>query len=149
MLNEPSTIQYVQSVMSWYCGCCCCVGSQESSVYIIWMYIKQNHRVLLVLRIFYVLVLDKITYDNAYSTLWYNVFFCVDLKMSTVETYLYIKHLEIFWLNIIFLLKMITTIWTLLFTCLFLYLPCSITSCLRSALDKCFWNSWAKLKYLV
>ena len=140
LLNESSTILYVQYVTGWYYGCCCCVGNQEPSVYIIWMYIKQSHRVLLVLRIFHVLVLDKIKYDNDYSTLWYDVVFCVDHKMTTVETCLYINHLEIFWLNIIFLLKIIPPLWPLLFNCHFfaLYLinNSMFTFCIRQVFFK-------------
>ena len=56
-----------------------------------YMYIQHRHRLYGILRIWYVPFLDKITYDNAYSSLWHRLVLCVKHKVAMMETGFYLK----------------------------------------------------------
>ena len=76
------------------------------------------------------------------ETMW----FCVwTTKWQLWKLIFFTKNIDIFVRNIRILLNMILIFCPFLFTCPFLYLPWSITTCLYASLDRCFWNYLAKL----
>ena len=67
------------------------MSNHELRVCLAYICIHHRHRVYVVLRIFYVLVLDQIEYYNDYSTLWHHLVLCVNHKMAMMENGLYYK----------------------------------------------------------
>ena len=101
-----------------------------------------------VLCVFYVLVLDQISYDNSYSTLWNHVIFVWNAKLKLWKLILIKKYFGIFESNITILLNIILIFCLLLFTCPF-YFHLSITTCLCAAWDRCLLNSLVKISSCV
>ena len=94
--------------------------NQESRVCITYNYIQGRHRIFGILFICYVLFLDRITYDHAYSTLWHHVVLYVDRKFQWCKLCCITKHFNIFVHNIKILLHVILPLCSLLFTWPFL-----------------------------
>ena len=85
------------------------------------MYIEHTHRVFYVLNMWNVLVLDPITYDNSYSSIWHHVVLCMEHKKAMMKMIFITKHLHIFVLNISLLLQILHPFCLLLFTCQFCF----------------------------